>query len=239
MRVYKEFKIDSIDKFIEKIKTYSSSDVEFLRVYRGHRENEWKLLPKIARNSDGSADIIETESDLFNDFKRMSIPHNQNIIDYSNWDILSIAQHYGLPTRLLDWTTNPLVALWFAFNEKENTSGLRCVWGLGLESRTVSISDQDPFTIEETKVYAPNHLSNRMTNQSSWFTLHHFDNKKKEFVSIDEQIEREWHLARFTFKNDLRMEILNTLDILGINQYSMFQDLEGLSKYIEWKYNRK
>ena len=52
----------------------------------------------------------------------------------NDWDLLALAQHHSLPTRLLDWSENPLVALWFAFNENDEVTKKRVLWCFGFSN---------------------------------------------------------------------------------------------------------
>lgn len=227
--------VSSLPDFIETIKKYSTLRPDTIRLFRGHRESDWQLLPKIARPDLFEKDnFLAKEKAIITEFRRMAIPHNQRIFDFSAWDILALAQHHGLPTRLLDWTTNPLIALWFAFKDELNETGYRCVWGFIIERELADI-EKTPFNQSGTRAYRPNHITNRITNQNGWFTVHRFLKEKETFVRIEYNTNLQGKLAKYRFSNDLRIEILNTLDTLGINYYSMFQDLEGLSKYLEWK----
>jgi hypothetical protein len=75
------------------------------------------LLPKIGRDHFLSDNFLGQEKRLLDDFKIRSNPY----LDSStrdDWDWLAIAQHNGMATRLLDWTDNPLAALWFAVREE-------------------------------------------------------------------------------------------------------------------------
>ena len=102
-----EVQINSVSEFIEKIVQLDKEEGTEI-FYRGHADRDWELLPSIFRTPSG----VEKEHLLFRDMvahEPQSFSECKSALDY-----LVQMQHYGLPTRLLDMTTNPLVALYFA-----------------------------------------------------------------------------------------------------------------------------
>ena len=102
-----EIRISSVSEFIEKI-IQRDKEAGTETFYRGHADKDWDLLPSIFRTPNG----VEKEHLLFHDMvahEPQSFSECKSTLDY-----LVQMQHYGLPTRLLDMTTNPLVALYFA-----------------------------------------------------------------------------------------------------------------------------
>ena len=102
-----EIRISSVSEFIEKI-VQRDKEAGTETFYRGHADKGWKLLPSIFRTPNG----VEKEHLLFRDMvahEPQSFSECKSALDY-----LVQMQHYGLPTRLLDMTINPLVALYFA-----------------------------------------------------------------------------------------------------------------------------
>lgn len=96
-----------MSEFIEKI-VQRDKEAGTETFYRGHADKDWELLPSIFRTPNG----VEKEHLLFHDMvahEPQSFSECKSTLDY-----LVQMQHYGLPTRLLDMTTNPLVALYFA-----------------------------------------------------------------------------------------------------------------------------
>lgn len=124
--------INSIQEYLEFLKEYSESTNRELW-YRGHCTNVWDLKPNLFRNAErirGIPGEVTTLRYRFVNFKNEFLKLKEaivknNLLDISNlndFQIMFIAQHYGLLTPTLDWTTDPLVALFFAINESVEDS---------------------------------------------------------------------------------------------------------------------
>lgn len=103
----KSIKITSVSQFVEEIARLEKEEGAEI-FYRGHADESWDLLPSIFRVDKG----LENEHLLFRDMVAhmpQSFSECKSALDY-----LVQMQHYGLPTRLLDVTINPLIALYFA-----------------------------------------------------------------------------------------------------------------------------
>ena len=85
--------------------------------YRGHSSGDWKLTPGLHRLTVG----LENEQELFEDFHRLSLLMSK---EWENdWETLFDMQHYGVPTRLLDWTETLGVAIAFAVLDHHSSHG--------------------------------------------------------------------------------------------------------------------
>lgn len=114
-------------------------------VFRGQRKN-WPLLPSICRGEFNNNRLLNAEKDLLEAFKNEA-KDCLHLQPKTDWDWLVVGQHHGLPTRILDWSEDPLVALWFALEKHALDGSEPEVWALrvskydvikSLESKTVS-----------------------------------------------------------------------------------------------------
>lgn len=196
-------------------------------IFRGHRDSQWLPIPQIDRpwflryRHDRSWTRRHHEERLLNDFERGARPHVR-VEPRSSWEWLAVAQHHGLATRLLDWTANPLAALYFA-TEAPRCSGDSAVWCYHHEGESwIEHKDSDPFDTDQILDFQPPHLTSRITVQGGSFTSH---------PDSGATPRGSWpgDLRRITIPHHHRHQLRDELRRLGVDRASLFPDLDGIA----------
>jgi hypothetical protein len=204
-------------------------------LFRGQREDR-PLLPKIARDGRNTMgeQLLRIESQMMEEFKRQCRPY-LTIDPLNEWDWLALAQHHGMATRVLDWTENPLAALWFAVRKPPGESKEGVLWVLKAKSFGIAKANiEDPYKCEITKIFRPNHITPKIAAQAGWFTAHRYQSEEKSFVPLEKNKKYILHLKRLTIPPGAFRELRVQLNQVGINNAVMFPEMTGLCNHIEW-----
>ena len=223
--------ISSVSGYVKHVED-NCSDGRFL--FRGQPVDK-PLLPKIARLVVPENALV-AERRMLEDFKRQALP----FLDHtpaSDWEWLAMAQHFGMATRLLDWTINPLAALWFAVERPATDKFPGVVWYF--EKTDEELLDvellADPFGIDKTRVFQPRHITRRIIAQSGWFTAHRYlETKAKKFVALNNNSRYKSRLSKLVIPPGAFADLRRDLDQFGVNASSLYGGLDGVCRHVEW-----
>jgi FRG domain len=138
-------------------------------IFRGVSDaKNHQLVPKIGRVAARYDPAVERV--IFANFKRRARQHVETS-GMTEWDLLALGQHHGLPTRLLDWTTNPLVAAYFAVVSQPEDRTARIFAVRAPELADVNVL-KDPFSCQKVLAIIPTSVAPRIVAQRGLFTIH-------------------------------------------------------------------
>ncbi|MFT4515974.1 MAG: hypothetical protein ACI91B_004695 [Planctomycetota bacterium] len=232
-----EHVIETLEEYLQVTKKAAG-----LTLFRGHADaHTWRLTPTLSRiiGSHSKLNIgrlggwSQLESHILERFQRHAEPYLKSK-PVTTVDWLVLGQHHGLPTRLLDWTENPLVALYFALLEDTGTEA--GVWMM--EPRYVHSMDLDLDSLGSIQVYFPKALDERIVSQKGCFTIQPLPNGCDKFLPLEEDHalidEGLRSLSRIVIPNDgaLKARLMADVNRLGVDGNFIYPGLDGLSRQI-------
>ena len=207
------------------------------RIFRGVTDKDHELVPSIGRSTKAGTggEISTLERDLIEEFKRLSVPE-LTFPPTCEFEWFFLAQHYGLPTRLLDWTSNPLVALFFAVERKDEVDGAVYMVRRAVSDQyelfnyhTADYTEEkkkEPFSLfaiqpsQGTVVFVrPKYTDRRHQNQKSIFSC-----PEDPFKALDID-----GLKKLEFSGRLKPALRCRLRTLGISTSFIYPGLAGVA----------
>jgi len=211
--------------------------------WRGQSAYAWGLRPSIGRphhflGKRFSFKAGHEKAMLFR-FRRHAYPLHCRILN--PWETLFLARHHGLPVRLLDWSYNPLVALYFAAAYDARPVQAGAVWAFVrripasvITRDLVDVFDEpDPLAINGIKIIHPFYVTQRMVVQAGAFTIHSNPLVDVETLSGHEFDPRDLDItALFKWRVPVRSRatVVNDLERLDVNSRRLFPELDGLAR---------
>jgi FRG domain/SET domain len=255
-RAKPEYKASTLSEFTELVESVRTKwdfepDEASKPWFRGQQRKHWELVPSIARI--GGFDR-ETEDNIREEFATKAPALSRfEPLPTNDWDLYFLMQHYGAPSRLLDWTESPVIALYFAVRDNPGYYD-SAVWMLNpyeLNRRVArkeevvspsaqGVSEKDaqrvaPWLRErwsrskiphDPLAIFPTHIARRISSQRACFTIHGSEMLGfTRFGKGQDPCVTKIVLPGRSVRN-LRLSLEN----IGIDDTTIFPDLEGLGR---------
>lgn len=242
-------------------------------IFRGQADASWSLCPALLRrlrpksrgNPQSALDVEWAGLELFCEEAHSHVHPNMFRLLEDKADVLmwwAIMQHHGAPTRLLDWTNSPYIALYFACNERFDNCG--AVWSIDVDGLQGAMQEKDAGGFNQlfrditektsknprvTKCFltshapkillkvAHTHKSDRMAAQQGVFTFA-AQILADHTTLIEELFTESNELPAFPFVKivipggDFKLEFLERLQVMGVTAKTLFPGIDGLARSI-------
>jgi hypothetical protein len=198
-------------------------------VFRGHSNKEYSLLPSVGRTLHTSRTVEKYEESIYTIFKREALGYLTSLPS-TEWEWLAFAQHHGLPTRLLDWSYNPMVALYFSVEQDADKDGE--LFALRAPTQAPrEVREGSPFEITKPVKYFPSLVSPRIRAQEGLFIA-----CSDAGTPLDSSLQTDWRLERVIVPAVAKERLRYALFRIGVHASSMFPDIGGLAQRLKWQH---
>lgn len=210
-------------------------------LYRGQSKLKWPPRPRIGRQLGiGDFDEMVKQEDLSLSRFRQQLYSFRNPPP-SGINLMAMAQHYKLRTRLLDWSDSPLVALWFAVSNDSNRQNsvvyaflLPDAYWLDRDPTGKTPSSDNPLSgdfkwHEGIIAHSPDAVSPRIVNQQGYFTIH-----QNPIADLTDLKLTKAFIARAIVDYQYRENIRGELASFGFHEQRIYPELEGVAKFVDY-----
>lgn len=245
------FNVGKIDEIHPKRMNYT---------FRGQKSENFSLISSLRRNSNDNINYIEKR--LLNNFRKYSQLTEPKVCN-STWENMIIAQHHGIPTRCLDFSISPVVALHFALTDNivgENAVVYAINHGLlhknllppkyknildkydavsftveMLDELNISIYDYNQDMTDKSILFLePPSIDSRIVNQFSHFAI--IPDMLDPLDDFLLSLDIEKAVYKFIIPSDKINYFRRQLDYMNVTERILFPGLDGISSYLKRRY---
>jgi hypothetical protein len=227
--------ISSVKDFLERAwVTPLQSDTQ-VTLFRGQLQ-DLPLLPKLFRSPNTPKKVEMFEPAILQRLKNIA-SHLRPSQPKNDWDWLSLGQHYGMSTRMSDWSANPLVALFFSVEMDAAEGANPLVYRYPIPRNIIEINKEgSPLNIPHTRVIQPGGHSHRSEAQAAWHIVHaiHRENGVGEpkFIPLANMPRHNKLITKIPICNVSVPSIRSELLQMGVSHSTVYGDYQSVCRSI-------
>lgn len=218
----------SVKEFLNTVLSEDEPSGTHINLYRGQL-NDFPLLPKLFRDPNTTLLVQKHERDMLKHLKNLP-PHLRPSEPKNDWDWLSLGQHYGMSTRMSDWSANPLIALFFAVEINPSPKWSPTVYEYPIPTGYIEGKKQDdPLALAHTRVFQPIIHSHRSGIQAAWHIVHCLHELKTgacRFIRLTDMPPHNKLVRRISIDVDCVSRIRLELEQMGFTPSTVYGDLQ-------------
>lgn len=196
-------------------------------IFRGQKDEAWKLMASFDRDY-GNLPFEQRkmmEKNFIHEFRKMCIDWEgkERFEKYNDLQVMTVGQHYGLPTRLLDWSYSLYISAFFAFVEARDNNSNVAIWIIDKENEIWK--GEYGVSVVTCKMDE----NERQKYQHGIFTLNKSPERAiEDYVDIcARNYNVEGALLKVVIPAAERKVVLSDLEMMGINYYNLYRGMEG------------
>lgn len=253
---------DDFEKIVNKIKNGRMPFIgeQYQELFRGQSKDTYVLKPGISRYVKTVKELNNLENEIISGFKKL-VNKSQNskkiiqLTDSENnfendWRWIEQIQHFRIPTRLLDWTIDPKIALFFAVESNQSEVGQFWIFKSPLnwscdEHFGINPFDENIDLISNSSFYVENDYKDKIAEQrrsfqSGKFT---FQNSEKSIEPMENQIHLKEKMIKYTINPSSKQKLLEYLLDFNISEDTVYvrydDEIENLIGELKETFNLK
>ena len=228
------------------------------RVYRGAADRDWRLVPSLNRVCGHNLDLEQAVLRSFRKYGYADLAYCKGF-----WQLLPVAQHHGLPTRLLDWSYSPLVAAHFATEDTDAYDRDGAIWCVAatqikkrLPARLRALLEEancNVFSVEMLEremrdfsdmramsqepfalLFEPASMMDRIVNQYALFSVV----SDPQILLSDILQSQDIDCCKIIIPREIKLEIRDKLDYINISERMIYPGLDGVCRWIARQYSQ-